>query len=568
MLERHTHWIRTSKGFRVWHKRRPVYLSQQAPNRFALGGCLGTYRALVDGPSVTLPFCYQQQNVIIFFRVPKTTTVDITLTNRYAWVTEASPEVYQKLRDFYSYFAPGARWSQHYKLYLAEKAKAIKAGEPDRPLAGWDGKIKLFLRGKVPAGLFRATKIDAQDVLGIRFRISKELPELNLVQDGLVSEEQYQYQNDCTDAMVRSLRRGGGIVLACTGAGKTKTAANFFSRLDYSCLFLVHRKNLLYQSQEELARWLGCKVGIVGDSVFQPERITVAMIQTLAPHMSDPKFVRWFKKIKVVLVDELHKQMAMRNFDLLHQLKPLACYGLTATLELGLKPVRYKAWAFAGPVIFRFPLSEGVKKKVVTSGRVLQVLFPLEFNWTYEDEDYENEYMYEVVHNELKQRTCKALVKELIARGRAVIVIVERVAHVEALHEMFGNIEHGLAYGKIKKKERDQVKADFESGKINLIIANQVFKDGIDIKRASAIIDMAEWKSKNDTMQKFGRGVRLHEDKTDLLYVDFGTQTGRFATNGRRRKKALVTAEVPVKTVKAHSAKRALRELRSYMDGN
>lgn len=493
----------------------------------------------------------------------KPSVVDITLTNRYAWVTDASPETYERLRDFYSYFAPGARWSKQYQLYLMEKTRAVKAGQPDRPCAGWDGKIRLFQRGKVPAGLFRATKQELI-AMGLRLRINKELPEAKPFKPGISSLEKYSYQNECTDVMLKTLHRGGGIVLACTGAGKTKTTANFLSRLDYKCLFLVHRKNLLYQSQKELEQWLGCKVGIVGDSEFQPEDITVAMIQTLHPHIGDPRFEPWFRKIRVVLVDELHKQMAHRNFDLLYKLKPLACYGLTATLEMGQKPVRYKAWAFAGPVIYRFPLAEGVRRKVVTGGRAIQFLFPEEYQWG-EEKNYGDEYDYEVLNNELKLQTCKAHVEELIARGKSVIVIVERVGHVEALHKLFRDIPHGLAYGAVKKLAREKVQQRFEDGKIKLIIANQVFKDGINIKRVSAIIDMAEWQSKSDTMQKFGRGVRLHADKTELLYLDYGTQTGRFATNARRRKKALVTAEVPVETMKVSSVQQALKVLKRYL---
>lgn len=480
-------------------------------------------------------------------------------------MTDASEQAYEHLRDFYSFFAPGARWSPRYKLYLMEKAAAARANDPDRKCAGWDGKIRLFQRGKIPAGLFRATLKDLK-VSGMQLTIDREYPKLLDLAQGIDSDAEYEYQNTCTDAMIKALPRGGGIVLACTGAGKTKTAANFLSRLPYSSLFVVHRKNLLYQTQQELASWLNVPVGIVGDSVFDPQQITVAMIQTLHPHIYDQRFQKWFRKVRVVLVDELHKQMSNRNFDLLYKLKPIACYGLTATLEMGRKDVRFKAWSYAGPVVFRFPLAEGVKQKVVSKGKALQILFPEEYQWDQDTPDYHTEYEYEVIENELKLKTCKAHVEELIKRGRAVIVIVERVAHVQALHKMLAHIPHRLAYGKVRKVARDKAQRLFEKGKIDLIIANQVFKDGINIKRVSAIVDMAEWKSKSDTMQKYGRGVRLHQDKTDLVYVDYGTQTGRFAKAARSRKRALTQSEVPVQTVEIDSLKGARIALKRCLD--
>jgi superfamily II DNA or RNA helicase len=98
----------------------------------------------------------------------------------------------------------------------------------------------------------------------------------------------------------------------------------------------------------------------------------------------------------------------------------------------------------------------------------------------------------------------------------------------------------------------------FEDGTIRLMIASGVFKDGINLKRVDTIIDMTEWPGKDDTLQKFGRGVRKHIDKDGLLYIDYATRGGRFRKTGVSRSNAWANAGLPVKKVKVHSVTDAL----------
>lgn len=495
----------------------------------------------------------------------KRNSVQVTLTNRQAWVTEASEAVYETLRDFWSFYPPGYRWARSYKLYARERAKAIKAGEPDRKVVGWDGKIRMFQKGRLPAGLFRATKKLAEETLGVTFQIDKRLPQpLDFIPGIVIKEEKYQYQPECVAKMCAAVRRGGGIVLAATASGKTSIASQFFSRLTCSCLFVVDQIDLLYQSQEELAKWLGEQVGVVGDSEFSVKRITVATIQTLKLHLQDKKFQLWFKKVQVVVVDELHEQMARRNFGVLETIKPIARFGLTATLQLGQKHVRTRAYAFAGPVIFRFPITKGQELGVLSRGTVTQLLFEEVFEGTDKRTPAER-YTEEVIENELKQSFLYQAVRYLVEQGRYVIVLVDRIAHLDVITKLFQEVAHRVAWGGIRTKDRKTAKAKFEKGDIRLIIASDVFKKGVNIKRVDAMFDLAERPSKNNAIQKFGRGVRLHPDKSELAYYDFGTQVGKLAKGAKSRARAFKKEGIPIKKVKVTSAAQAMKALKKSL---
>lgn len=473
--------------------------------------------------------------------------VEITLTNTHAWLTSATEDEEEALSKYWSYSAPGARFTLAYRN-------------------GWNGRIRLLKRNTIPAGLFRATKKEIRKELGIRCAVTYDRPGIHDFLPGIeLSEEKYRYQDECVDAMCKALRRGGGIVLAATGSGKTALAAKFFSRLQYRCLFVVDQLDLLYQSQNELMAWLQEKVGVVGDASYRPDRVTVATIQTLHKHIDDLVFRQWYKQVQVVVVDELHEQINRRNFDVLHTIRPLARYGLTATLELQKKHVRMRAYAFAGPVLYRFPITEGIERKVLSNGRVLQLLFPA---LPFEEDDYQELYKQQVVDNVGKMAACRLLADNLTKCGRYVLVLVDRVQHLKDLSgnlELAG-IEHRLAYGAVDQVQRYEAKEQFEAGDIRCIVANKVFRKGVSIKRIDAMIDVAEMQSKSGAVQKFGRGIRLHPEKDELLYLDIGTDgDNRFHKAARSRARAFRAAGIRVRITKVHNAAEAWAQVKKEL---
>jgi superfamily II DNA or RNA helicase len=466
-------------------------------------------------------------------------------------VIGAPPEIYKALLDFYSYAFPGAFFAPAHQLWLANKRAAKAEGDPDREVDGWDGKIRLMHAdsGKVPAGLFRATWKEAEAELGIKFQIKFNRPAIAPFKLGFSEPSQkYKFQNSCVDAMLGAMHRGGGIVLSATASGKTKTTAQFFSKLSCTVLFIVDQLDLLYQSQEELGKWLGEEVGVVGDQTFEPQRVTVATIQTLQKHHDTPKFKAWYRTIDVMVVDELHKAMAKRNFKLLQQIRPTAVYGLTATLALKKKDVRYKAFAFAGPVLFQFPIKEAMKQKVVATGRVVQILFP-----ALEDphKDPAEAYREETIECKDKLLAVRAIVDDCMEKGKYVMVLADRVAHVQALDEAMHDFAHATAYGAIKREKRKSDRDLFEMGDIRCLIANRVYEKGVNIKRADIGIDVAELPSQTDCVQKFGRMTRLHEDKDSFIYIDFGTYGDKHRSRAARARASAFRREgLQVKVIK------------------
>lgn len=423
----------------------------------------------------------------------------------------------------------------------------------------WDGKIKLLKRDRVPSGLFWATYKEIEKAEGIRFKIHTDIGkvELNDNEDKWVwSEGKYEFQNDCVDEIVYNLSQvgRGGLILNATGSGKTRIFAMLASRLDCDLLFIVDQLDLLEQARKDIGNHLGEKIGKVGESEFKLEQVTVATRQTLHIHRKDKKFLKWFQRVEVICIDEIHEQMNKSNFDVISIAKPLATIGLTATLGLTKKDVRLRAFSLCGPKLYEYPITKGMEDNVLSTGIGMSFMYT---NVIGDIDGYTANEAYEekIVSNSERNWIVASLVKRAHKLGKYTIVLVERIKHLEKLSRRLKDIPHHVVSGTFKGKgisvsTRMKSKDKFEKGKIRVILANKVFKKGVDIKRVDCIINAAGRKSKNDAIQIFGRGVRTHNEKSGLIYIDITDTSDTpnwFSKAGKSRIRALKGIGITIK---------------------
>ena len=464
-------------------------------------------------------------------------TVWFNANGRYADLEDMKWD--EKLKKHLSYYVPGFKFIATYRY------------------GSWDGKISMIKRGRVNLGLLRGMKDELKEEgLVVKLRKWMNRPKVKITEGFVEKDEKYAYQNECVDKMLDSIQWGGGLVLSATGTGKTKMAAQFMSHLDCHVLFVVDQLDLLYQSKKEIEMWLkqgtgkDVRVGLVGDSEFKPDWITVATVQTLQKHSEKKshkfkEFMAWFKKIDVVLIDELHVQMSKRNFDVLDKIKPQAVFGLTATMQMQRKEIKLKAFGICGPVIYSYPIEDGVGQGVLSKGVVLQLQMQSQLH----TDDYDQA----VVHNDDINEEVAKLIKLALSKDYAVVLLVERLDHLFNMCQLLKDENPMVCAGAIKVAERQRNIRKFEHRHGNLIIATKVFKKGINIKRVDMIIDAAQMRNKNDAIQKFGRGVRLHREKDGLIYFDIhstdGVQDSKIKKAASSRYNALKKQQIPIRKV-------------------
>ena len=434
-----------------------------------------------------------------------------------------------------------------------------------RRFPGWDGKIKLLKRDRVPAGLFWATRKDIEEKEHVKFIIDYQMEGCRRTHRSkwLKSEGKYNFQNRCARDMAFAAKMGtGGLILSATASGKTRISAMLASMLDCEILFIVDQLVLLRQAQSEIAKHLGEKVGYVGESKFELERVTIATIQTLHLHRSDPRFLEWFKRVDIIIVDEIHESMNKSNFDVVKIAEPLCTFGLTATLALSQKPIRLKAYALTGPIIYEYPVQRGMQEGVLSKGICIQLQYENSLDniagW-----DAVEAYDKKVVRNEERNHLIARLVNKAVKLNKYVIIVAERLKHLEKLAQHLDSfkVKYKIVAGTYKGKgiavtTRMKSKDKFEAGKIKVLLVNKVFKKGIDIKRVDLIINAAARPNSNDVIQIFGRGLRKHKDKTGLICFDISDVDHRdkdcskknwLHVASKRRMRALKKAGITVK---------------------
>lgn len=189
---------------------------------------------------------------------------------------------------------------------------------------------------------------------------------------------------------------------------------------------------------------------------------------------------------------------------------------------------------------------------------------------------YLEAYQERIVENPERNQMIADLVREGRSRGYHVIVLLERLRHLKLVSERLKGIPFRIAAGvaykgehqrwdekkgklvrivegeSITSAQRQKMVKKFEDSKVRVILANKVFKKGISINRLDVIINGSASKSKDDALQCFGRGVRLHADKSGLLYFDIADYSKSnpknwFAKAARSRKRAFVAANIVIK---------------------
>ena len=405
-------------------------------------------------------------------------------------------------------------------------------------------------RGRVASGLFLAQRAEIEKKFSLIVTHADDLPFFNPTdwQPGQLRP----YQKRAVEAMIQA-SNVGGIVLSATGSGKTRLAAAYFKLLKGRAVFVCDELALLEQSRTAIEVELGEKVGVVGHSVFQPQRVSVATIQTLHKHRDKSAFRKWFKKMDVVVIDEVHVAVNKRNIDVVQQISPKACFGLTATLQVEKPHIWMPATALCGPVIFSYDIDEGVREGYLSEG----VIYCVEFHdpLTGQSPAYPSmvkdqkvwieagsqaaEYRRRVCLNKSRNDCVEAIVREGLKRGRRAVVLVEHLLHLRILDKRFSDVKHQTLSGSVEALVRLQAMKNMDAGKLQLILTTRVFGKGVDIRSVDFIVDATGVPSRNNAIQRYGRGARKADSKNGLIYVDISDRGNRFERASQARATAL-----------------------------
>lgn len=422
--------------------------------------------------------------------------MQLSLDNLHVTVVQAMAEERDWLFDALKFDEPGARYSATFK------AKS------------WDGTHRLYNKvlGRFPAGLLGLVQLKAREttfpveVTDRRTRIEPfpvPTPWLDRVR------EQPQALEAC-------LSRGRGVVWAPTGSGKTEVIVGLGAMVPCRWLILTHKAQLLSQIQERFLARTGEEVGICGDGIWQPRRITVATFQTLykGRRLAAVRTLVW--EAQGLIVDECHVLPA-GTFRAVVSLCPNAFwrFGFSAT-PFNRRDNRDLLLAAAtGPVIFRVKAGVLIERGVLSRPAIRFVL--------HEQEDagviYTDTYRLLVVESETRN---KLIVEIARKAAKPCLLFVREVDHGRRLaRELEGaDLRVAFVHGTDSVHKRKQGIKLLRRNDLDVLIASDIFDAGIDIPEVASVVNAAGGRSPTQAIQRLGRGMRTTEAKSSIDFWD------------------------------------------------
>ncbi|CAK7227088.1 Putative ATP-dependent helicase IRC3 [Sporothrix curviconia] len=358
------------------------------------------------------------------------------------------------------------------------------------------------------------------------------------------------YQEECIQSVLASLKAGHkrlGVSLA-TGAGKTVIFTQLLNRIEAASpdadqtLILAHRRELVEQAARHCTRAYPDKtVEIEMGSLHASGAadITIASVQSITSGHRIAKFDP--SRFKLVLVDEAHHivapgyMRALKHFGLgdkatCQEPGTPALVGVSATLSrfdglaLGAaidEIVYHKDYldmigdGWLSNVIFTTVESTADLSKVRSGGL---------------GKDFQAGELSRAVNtDQVNEITVRTWLAKAAAPGtvpaptrKSTLVFCVDLNHVADLTQKFRQhgVEAHFITSDTDKRERGSRLEAFKRGEFPVLVNCGVFTEGTDMPIVDCVILARPTKSRNLLVQMIGRGMRLHEGKTNCHVID------------------------------------------------
>lgn len=363
------------------------------------------------------------------------------------------------------------------------------------------------------------------------------------------------FQIEATDALWGYLRsaKGHPVLELPTGSGKSVIIAMICDKLQewgYRAIILQRNKELVQQNMTRLKQLSpGLSIGAYSASLNSrctESNFTFATIQSIADKAAE------FGQRNVVIVDEAHQvprgdesQYGRFIADVQKYNPGARMIGLTATAyRLDCGPIIGEGQPFDG-LAYSVPISRLLKEGYITPLRSVGVKSEIDrstlskSSWDFNIGEMQEVFSEKVSGN---VQECIATAK---AHGRShCLLFSSGVDHAFAIADCLAAAgEHvEVVTGDTLPIERSRIISDFVAGRLKWLVNCDVLTTGFDAPNVDLIGVMRATMSPGLFYQICGRGMRLHEGKSDCIILDFGAN---IETHG-----AIDSPEYGVKSIK------------------
>lgn len=320
----------------------------------------------------------------------------------------------------------------------------------------------------------------------------------------------------------------GGLLCLRPGFGKTTLSLYIASIFKVKTLVIVHKSFLLNQWKKRAEQFTDVNVGIIQQNKIDIDgkQIVIGMLQSIAKDKYDTEI---FKDFGLVIFDEAHHAPS-KYFS--RALPIIACkktLSLTATPKRQDRLEKVLYWYF-GPILYTIPSEK-------TNTLLVKI-----FKYNITHDKFKEYKLYDGTINrsktinklvEIKKRNEFIVnqIKELLEENRKIIVLSDRIEHLNQLKEILDNFElttTSFYIGGMKQSKLD------ESEKAQVIFGTfSMASEALDIPDLNTLVMTTPRKEIEQTVGRILR--KVHE--VQPIIIDIVDQLPSFYRQGMLRRK-------------------------------
>lgn len=346
--------------------------------------------------------------------------------------------------------------------------------------------------------------------------------------------EPHDVQKKALQALESTRNKGNdkGLVVLATGLGKT-----YLSIFDARAigakriLFIVHVDHILKQTKNSFEKVMPERSNDMGfftgkEKTYKNKDIVFSTIQTINKENNltqfDPDYFDY------IVIDESHHTAAPSYKKVIEYFKPKFFLGLTATPNrMDEKDILE---FYGNNLVFEMGQSEAIRQGYLAS---------LNYKGFKDNVDYSNIYYngfrYDI--NDLNkslmiERRDKAVIDKFkeLALNKKTIGFCVSIEHADWTAEQFrkAGIDAVSIHSKIEDKNTDgayqsasEIIDAFDKGKHQVAFVVDMLNEGIDIPDVECLLMLRPTESNAILTQQIGRGLRIAENKDEILVLDF-----------------------------------------------
>lgn len=332
--------------------------------------------------------------------------------------------------------------------------------------------------------------------------------------------ELYPYQKKAVENIHSYFKKHQRILLVmATGTGKTivfSRIAKDFVENRQRVLVLVHRKELIDQTRDKLARFYGLSSSIekAAERADESSDVVIGSLQTV----SRPDRLNVFPEdaFGLIIVDEAHYAPQLYS-EVLRHFRGAKALGVTAT------PSRSDGQDIRRvfhPTAFSYLLRQGIHDKYLVPIRLEKVALDIDIMNALKPNaaDFDDNLLAKAIDPYLVN--IARIMKEWCAH-RKTLVFLPTIELANRFHRMLQANGFSSAVISSKTPNRTETIRQFRDGIYNVICNVSILIEGFDEPSVDSIVILRPTLSLSRFEQMIGRGIRRCEGKTDLLFLDF-----------------------------------------------